>query len=142
LRNVDGVDDLVTRMRERSAVHTFIGHSATSTRLREHIIPTDLGFIGMADAPAAHVDGYLAAKRLDAVVRSLGLRADTSGTIVLRAREFDLHEVRELVSTTTVAAIDAATSTDFRLRGVGRRALAEQLKTFRLHARPVGRWMT
>ena len=77
------------------------------------------------------VDGYLAESDLDATVRTLGLRAEAGGAVVLRTTGFDFARVRDLVGTTTVAALDAATSTNPRLRGVGRRALGDLLQAYR-----------
>lgn len=68
---------------------------------------------------------------LDALVRALGLRADASGTVVLRTTSFDFHRIRDLVATTTAAALDAATSTDPRLRGIGHRTLSDLLEGYR-----------
>jgi hypothetical protein len=64
-------------------------------------------------------------------VRTLGLRADAGGAVVLRATGFDFGRVRDLVVTPTVAALDAATSTDPRLRGVGRRTLSGLVEAYR-----------
>jgi hypothetical protein len=64
-------------------------------------------------------------------VRTLGLRADASGPVTLRVTGFDFDHVRALVDTSVVAALDAATSFDPRVRGVGRRTLAELLESYR-----------
>lgn len=64
---------------------------------------------------------------LDTAVRTLGLRETTEGTVLLRTSRFDIDRVRDLVATSTVAALDAATSTDPRMRGAGRRTLHELL---------------
>lgn len=138
LRELDDDEVLLTRMRDRSRVHTYMAHPAAHSRLRELIIPSNYGLVGMADASAAQVDGYLPEADLDAVVHAHALRADASGIVVLRTTGFDVDQVRALVATPTVAALDAATSTDPRLRGVGRRALVEQLKSLRVHARRRG----
>lgn len=138
LRELDDADGLLTRMRDRTRVHTYIAHPAAHSRLRELIVPSNYGLVGIADASAAQVDGYLPEADLDTVVRDHALRADPSGTVVLRTTGFDVDQVRALVATPTVAALDAATSTDPRVRGVGRRALVEQLESFRFHARHRG----
>ncbi len=131
LREINDVEELLTRMRDRSQVHTFEAHRAALPRLRELITSTNLRLLGITDAIDDGLDGYLAEADRDTVVRNLGLRADAGGAVVLRTTGFDFDRVRELVSTTTVAALDAATSTDPRLRGAGRRALGKLLETHR-----------
>ena len=131
LREITDADDLLTRMRDRARVHTYLAHRAALSRLRGRLATTNLRQLGITDAVDDSVDGYLAETDLDKAVRTLGLRADASGTVVLRTTGFDFDRVRDLVATTTVAALDAATSTDPRLRGVGRRALSELLEAYR-----------
>ena len=63
--------------------------------------------------------------------KHLGLRADASGPVTLRVTGFDFDHVRALVDTSVVAALDAATSIDPRVRGVGRRTLADLLESYR-----------
>lgn len=131
LREMDDADDLLTRLRDRARTHSFEAHRAALPRLRDLIVSTDLGLLGITDAVDDGVDGYLAASDLDKVASALGLRAEAGGTVVLRTTAFDFAEVRELIETPTVAALDAATSTDPRLRGVGRRALGGVLAAYR-----------
>lgn len=131
LRGIRDVDDLLRRLRERARVHTYSAHRAAIPRLRDHVVPSSLRLIGITAVVDDSVDGYLAADDLDGLVRVLGLRADPHGPVVLRTTEFDFDRVRRLVATTTVAALDAATSTDPRLRGVGRRVLGELLEAYR-----------
>ncbi|GAA4742896.1 hypothetical protein GCM10023350_29510 [Nocardioides endophyticus] len=131
LREIDDVDDLLTRMRDRAQVHTFEAHRAALPRLRELITSTNLRLLGITDAVDDSVDGYLAEADLDGVVRTLGLRTATDGTAVLRTTGFEIDTVRDLVATSTVAALEAATSTDPRLRGAGRRTLGELLEAYR-----------
>lgn len=131
LRDITEVDDLLTRMRDRARVHTYEAHRAALPRLRVQIAPTNLRLLGITDAIAESVDGYLAATDLEDIVHSLGLRADPSGSVVLRATGFDFDRVRDLAATMQAAALDAATSTDPRLRGVGHRTLAELLEAYR-----------
>lgn len=131
MREIDDVDDMLTRMRDRVQVHTFEAHRAALPRLRELIATTNLRLLGITDAVDDSVDGYLTEADLDTVVRTLGLRTAASGTVVLRTTGFEIDTVRGLVTTSTVAALDAATSTDPRLRGVGRRTLGELLEAYR-----------
>lgn len=131
LHEINDADDLLTRMRDRAQVHIFEAHRAALPRLRELIAPPNLQLLGIADAVDRSVDGYLSEADLDEVVRGLGLRADAGGTVVLRTTGFDFDRVRELVATRTVAALDAATNADPRLRGVGRRVLGELLEGYR-----------
>lgn len=131
LREINDVDELLTRMRDRERVHTFEAHRAALPRLRALIVSTNLSLLGITDAVDDSVDGYLTEADLDDLVRTLGLRAATSGAVVVRTTGFDFARVRDLVATSTVAALDAATSTDPRLRGVGRRALDELLEAYR-----------
>lgn len=131
LREINDVDELITRMRDRARVHSFEAHRAALPRLRELIATTNLRLFGITDALDDSVDGYLAEVDLDNVVRTLGLRANAGGTVVLRTTGFDFDRVRDLVATRSVAALDAATSIDPRLRGVGRRELGEMLEAHR-----------
>ena len=131
LREIDDVDDLLTRVRDRARVHTYEAHRAALPRVRELITSTNLRLLGITDSVDESADGYLAEADLDAVVRTLGLRAAAGGPVVLRTTEFDIDRVGDLVATSTVAAMDAATSTDPRLRGVGRRTLGELLEAYR-----------
>lgn len=131
LREITDVEDLLTRMRDRVHVHTYEAHRSALPRLRDRVASTNLRLLGITDAVDESVDGYLAADDLAQVVRTLGLRANASGSVVLRATGFDLDHVRDLVATTTAAALDAATSTDPRLRGVGRQTLADLLEAYR-----------
>jgi len=139
LRDLTNVDDLLTRMRDRVQVKTYEGHRAALPRLRDLVISTNLRLLGVTDAIDESVDGYLAADDLDQVVRDLGLRANASGSIVLRTTSFDFDQVRNLVSTTTAAALDAATSTNPRLRDVGRQTLTDLLAAYRTKPRTRGR---
>ena len=102
-----------------------------SLRLREVVALTNTRALGLTDAVDSNIDGYLAVSDLDKIARDLSLRADPTGTVTLRVTGFDFERVRALVDTSVVAALDAATSTDPRLRGVGRRALAESLEAYR-----------
>lgn len=131
LRDIADVDELLTRTRDRAQVHTYAAHRAALPRLRDQIASTNLRRLGITDATDGNIDGYLAASDLDEVVRTLGLRADANGTIVLRTTGFDFSRVRHLVATPTAAALDAATSTDPRLRGVGHRTLSNLLEAYR-----------
>ena len=76
LRELDDADDLLTRMRDRARVHTYLAHPAAHSRLRELIIPSDYGLVGLADASAAQVDGYLPEADLDTVVHDHAPRAE------------------------------------------------------------------
>lgn len=131
LRDIADVDEFLTRMRDRAQVRTYDAHRAALPRLRDRVVSANLRLLGITDTVDEGVDGYLAADDLDQVVRSLGLRANASGPVVLRTTSFDFHHVRDLVETTTAAALDAATSTDPRLRGVGRKTLADLLAAYR-----------
>jgi len=131
LRQITGVEDLLARMRERAHVHVFEAHRAALPRLQELVVTSNLGLLGITDAVGDGVDGYLAAGDLHEVVRSLGVRADADGRAVLRVTGFDADLTRALVDTSVVAALDAATSTDPRLRGVGQRVLGDLLETYR-----------
>lgn len=131
LGDITAVDDLLTRMRDRARVHTYEAHRAALPRLRNQLTSTNLRLLGIADAVDENADGYLPAVDLDDLVRTLGLRTAAGGTVVVRTTGFDFHRVRDLVATTTVAALDAATSTDPRIRGVGRRTLTELLEAYR-----------
>ncbi len=138
LRDITDVDDLLTRMRDRAQVHVYEAHRAALPRLRDRMVATNLRLLGISDAIDENADGYLATTDLDSLVRTLGLRTAAGGTAAVRTTGFDFHRVRDLVATTTVAALDAATSTNPRISGVGRQALDEALTSFRTKSRPRG----
>lgn len=131
LREMSNLDDLLTRMRDRAEVRTFEAHRAALPRLRSLVESSSTRTLGVTDSTDGSIDGYLRAGELDDVVHSLALRADPRGTVTLRVTGFDFDHVRELVGTSTVASIDASTSTDPRLRGSGRRLLESILGDFR-----------
>lgn len=131
LRETRDVDDVLTRLRDRARVRTYEAHRAAIPRLRAVLLSTDLRQLGISDAADGSVDGYLAEDDLDGVVRTLGLREATDGSVVLRMTGFDASRLRDLVRTTTLAALDASTSRDPRLRGVGRRVLGDVMATYR-----------
>ncbi|MCK5891634.1 MAG: hypothetical protein KAG51_08020 [Aeromicrobium sp.] len=131
LRELTEVDELLTRTRDRAQVHTFEAHRAALPQLRQVVALSNTRTLGLTDAVDASRDGYLAASDLDNVSRDLSLRADPAGPVTLRVTGFDFEQVRALVDTSVVAALDAATSTDPRVRGVGHRVLAESLEAYR-----------
>ncbi len=131
LREITEVDDLLSRMRDRAQVRIYEAHRAALTRLRERVAVANTRSLGITDPMNENIDGYVAADNLNDIVRALGLRPDPGGAITLRATGFDFTQVRELVNTPVVAALDVATSTDPRLRGVGRRALRQLLEAYR-----------
>lgn len=131
LREITDTDELLTRTRERARVHTFDVHRAALPRLRSLVVISNLGNLGITDAVDDSIDGYLSKGDLDKVMRSLGLRADAGGSVVLRVTGFDFGRVRELVDTSVVSALDSAASTDPRIRGVGQRVLTGLLEAYR-----------
>lgn len=130
LREIDGVDELLTRMRNRAHVHTFDAHRAALRRLRSLTAATNLRLLGISDPVDDRVDGYLAEADLDTAIRTFGLRASANGPVVLRTTGFDIITVRRLVGTSTVAALDAAISTDPRHRSIAHRTLEEIVGTY------------
>lgn len=130
LREITEANDLLARMRDRAQTRCFEGHRAALPRLREAVVLSDIGTLGVAAATADDIDGYLAASELDQVVHSFGLRESVTGRVTLRVTGFDFDRVRELVGTSAVAALDAATSADPRLRGVGHRTLDDLLNAY------------
>ncbi|GAB09027.1 hypothetical protein GOARA_026_00570 [Gordonia araii NBRC 100433] len=132
LRSINEVDELLTRMRDRALSHTFDAHRAALPRLRELVTTSSTEPLGITGT-LGDVDGYIAAGQLNDIVRALGLRPSSSGAVTLRVTDFDFTRVRNLVETPVVAALDIATSTDPRLRGVGHRALGELLEAYREH---------
>lgn len=131
LRETTDASELLTRTRDRAVVHTYVAHRAALPRLQALLASSNLRNLGISDSMTEGADGYLAKGRLDGAVRSLGLRADAGGAVVLRVTGFDFDRVRQLVDTSVVAALDAAASTDPRTRGVGRRRLDELLEAYR-----------
>jgi excisionase family DNA binding protein len=134
LREITDPADLVVRTRGRAKAHTFTGHPAAVNRLTEMMAVTDQTVLGLAIGPIepGTAEGYLAADALDATVRFLGLHKDPDGNVLVRATGFDFDVVTDLASrSATVAALDAATSPDPRVRGVGERAITEILDRYR-----------
>lgn len=127
------VEDLVVRCRDRADVRVYTGHSSVASRLASAVAHVDTARLGLVGVNVdTTVDGYLPADRLDTVVRQYVLREDPAGRYVLRVTEFDFAVVTRLaVATPVLAALDAATSTDPRVRGVGERALDDALMRFR-----------
>lgn len=132
LRELTEPAEFLVRTRGRARVQAFSAHTAALPLLREQLAVADLAKLGIVDAADdARVDGYLATEDLDSTVQALGLGAATAGNVTLRTTGFDIEVVAELVSTSpVVAALDAATSVDPRIRGVGERALAEALGAY------------
>ncbi|MFI6365984.1 type IV toxin-antitoxin system AbiEi family antitoxin domain-containing protein [Nocardia sp. NPDC050630] len=132
LRELADPSELVSRVRDRARVRTFTAHRAALPRLRATVLRPNMNALGIVDSGADRIDGYIAARELDNVIRTLGLRTEPSGDITLRVTGFDFDQVGKLVSTSAVvAALDAATALDPRIRGVGQRALTEMLETYR-----------
>jgi excisionase family DNA binding protein len=131
LRHITEADDLLSRLRDRAVVRVFAAHRSALARVRKVVVHSSLSALGVVDAVDDRVDGYLPATELDVVVRDLGLRPDLRGVVTLRITGFDFDRVRGLVGTSVVAAVDAATSTDPRLRGIGRHSLTASLEAFR-----------
>lgn len=113
-------------MQNRTRVHHFQAHRATFSRLTEAIVSTPWANLGVAESPDL-IDGYLPASQLESQIRALSLQHDAVGPITLRTTSIDFNWIRDLISSPTVTALDAATSQDPRVRGVGRRRLAELL---------------
>ncbi|WP_246012226.1 hypothetical protein [Myceligenerans xiligouense] len=122
---------MLTRMRDRAAVHTYTAHRAALPRLRALLTSSDPGHLDISALMPDGADGYLPETELDAAVRSLGLRVDEGGSAVLRVTGFDFDTVRHLVKTPVVAALDAGTSSDPRARGAGLRTLDDLLQAYR-----------
>lgn len=131
LRDVHDVEDLLARMRGRTVVQIYDAHRAAVTRLRDKVVASDWGVIGIAPLSESSVDGYLAWDEVDRLVESLGLRISTHGNVTLRVTRFDLQHARGLVATRTVAALDAATKSHARANGVGRAVLQKLLAVSR-----------
>lgn len=128
LREMNSVDELLARMRDRAHTTYYEAHRAAIPHLRESLVTPDLTQLGIVDLDD-RVDGYASAAQINHLVADYGLRASTSGTVTLRATA-DIERVRDLIGTRTVAALDGATGTDARVRGVCRAYLAERLEAF------------
>lgn len=132
LRELDQPGELVVRVRNRARVHIFNAHMSAFPLLRETIATASLETIGIVDAAASdRVDGYLDTVELENVVRQLALAPVSAGNVTLRSTGFDFDAVSALVTDNpVVAALDAATGSDPRTRGVGERVLADALRTY------------
>ena len=131
LRELNEPSDLLVRLRDRATTRTYTAHRAALPRLREIIAVSDLVPLGIVDGDRSSVDGYIAAGALEATVRDLALQQTATGNVTLRATTFNFVRVQNLIAeSTVVAALDAATSVDPRIRGVGERSLANALKAY------------
>lgn len=128
LREITGADELITRMREHSQVHTFHAHRAAVPRLRSLSEMSDHTQLGLSGTAGDVIDGYIGGDESGEVIRALGLLPDVHGNVTLRVVTLDFDHVRPLVTTRVVAALDAAGSTDPRTRGVGEHALEDILE--------------
>lgn len=132
LREVTDPADLIAQTRVRARVHVFLGHPAALNRLSHDVLSTDARALGLVGARPHSVDGYVAGDRLDDITSFFGLAADPRGNVILRATRFDLKAVHDItLHDDVLAALDAATSTDPRARGVGERALTAALDRYR-----------
>jgi excisionase family DNA binding protein len=134
LREITDPADLLVRTRARAKAHTFTGHPSAVVRLLEMMAVVDPAAIGVGASVVepGRAEGYLAANTLDSAVRFLGLRAEPSGNIVVRATTFDFGIVTDLASrSAALAGLDAAASPDPRIRGAGERVLLETLDRYR-----------
>lgn len=131
LREITNPADFVARTRNRAVVHTYTGHPSAIERLIHDMATTDHAKLGLTPNPTERADGYLDAATLDSTVTFLGLREDPQGAITVRATNFTFDIVARLAEETVLAALDAATSLDPRERGVGERALAAALESYR-----------
>lgn len=128
LRKITSADELITRMRGRSQVDTFVAHRAALPRLRELTVVGDQRQLGLSGSTDDVVDGYIGGDQVAEVVRALGLRPAIPGNVTLRSVTFDFDQVRPLIITRVAASLDAAVSIDPRTRGVGEQALEEILE--------------
>jgi excisionase family DNA binding protein len=124
---------LVARCRNRAEVHTYSGHRSVASSLAAAVLVVDQTRLGLMTANAdGAIDGYLPTAIAEAAIARYALRESPSGSIVLRTTDFDLGTIGRLAEDSTVlAALDAATSLDPRVRGVGERALLHALEKFR-----------
>ncbi len=132
LRETTEADELVVRLRGRATTHVYAGHPSVAARLRQDVSSSAAELIGLTTSQT-EVDGYLwSTDALDNVVRRYALREDAAGGFTLRVTGFDRVVVGRLLRTSRVlAALDAASAVDPRVRGVGARVLDESLERFR-----------
>lgn len=100
-------------------------------RTRAWAAHTAWGAVAILSGRDADWLGATQASRLRSALREVDDVDDLLTQMRDRAQVHDFDQVRELVTTSTVAALDAAISTDSRLRGVGRRTLDELLEAYR-----------
>lgn len=131
LRELSEPSDLLVRLRDRAEVRTFTAHHSAVPRLRALLAVPDLGRFGIVDARDSSIDGYIADLSVEAVVGELGLQDSGTGNVTLRVTAFDFDRVQTLVANgIVVAALDAATSIDPRIRGAGQRAVVDTLAEY------------
>ncbi|MFJ9367642.1 helix-turn-helix domain-containing protein [Nocardia sp. NPDC101769] len=132
LRELTDPNEFIARVRDHAHVRIFTAHRAALPRLRTIVLRPDMNALGIVDLDENYLDGYIAAQQLNNTIQTLGLRDDPSGNVTLRVTDFDFDQVGKVVATSVVvAALDAATALDPRIRGVGQRALTETLEAYR-----------
>lgn len=132
LRDLDEPSDLLVRLRDRASTQTYTAHRAALSRLRAIIAVSDPTMLGIVNANGSSLEGYIAADALEATVRDLALQQAATGNVTLRATRFDFARVESIVTgSAVVAALDAATSMDPRIRGAGERSLGSALRAYK-----------
>ncbi|MCW2792125.1 MAG: hypothetical protein JWO76_1223 [Nocardioides sp.] len=131
LRQIADPGDLIARTRGRAVVRTYTGHRSAIGMLPERLVIPDMTILGLTAATGERVDGYLSVSSFEYVTDSFHLREDPDGSVTLRVTGFPIAIVEELAAEVTLTALDAATSTDPRTRGLGERALSATLDAYR-----------
>jgi hypothetical protein len=122
------VPELVAKTRGRAIVHVLSGHSSVAKTLRDEVVVREWRGLGIGDANSDAVDGYVSSADLTALTERYALVAADSGTITLRATDFDMTTVRSLAKASDVLiALDAAGAIDTRVRDAGEFVLGRAL---------------
>lgn len=128
----EGAHELVSRARARASIRTYESFDFLVSRVKKDVIVIGRRGLGLTDARKDQIDGYVSTEALAELEMSLGLHRDARGTMILRATDFDLGIIKDIVSqgNGALAAFDAAGSMDPREKGVGSRALTTYLQDF------------
>ena len=147
LRETD-VPSLVARTRARAVTRTYKAHPAAISWFVEDMVVTDSLALGLVEGigirgvalsgfsakdAAGRVSGYYPAGHLDKAVRFFGLEEAPTGSLTVRATDFDVVVIRDLANTEVpvLTALDAATALDPRERGMGFGTLQIALDEYR-----------
>jgi hypothetical protein len=136
LRQITDPTELVARLRDRATVTVCAGHRSVFEPVRSALVIPDRTRLGLVD-DNSRVDGYIQNSHVGALLRKHDLDDGiNAGAVTLRATDEPIARIAQLAEmSSTLAAVDAATSLDPRERTAGEEALARKLDVYRDNTR-------